>query len=610
MKYALGIDLGTTFSYVGIVLNNNPDVVADKKNKKDIPSMINFKKPKDGSEYEISCGNFAEMRQKSDPINTFYDTKRMLGRNFDDPKIEILKSRWPFKCEKSEDNKILLCLNECDRKYHPYEISGEILKCLAEIGNSRLPVEKRTNDVVITIPANFGYEQRQETLKAAEYAGLHVLTIINEPTAAGLAYGLQKSELKDSKVLIFDFGGGTLDVSLLNINGKEFTVKATDGDMFLGGRDFDENTANFLIEEMKLGDQYYTNFKKRAKLLEAVVESKKELSSSERSTIIINEDEYELKLPKFEEINSSLIEKILAPVERILKKSEIDKKDIDQILLVGGSSNMQFVSRKLTDFFGKEPFNGIDPIEAVVTGASLVANKMIQAEGDLEDLFILKEICSQSYGTSDADGTMSVFIKEGTQIPTSHSDRFRTIFYRQKKFTVDVYEGNNKYVSENNFLGDFSIRKIPKSENKVYFDVIFSIDEKGILTVSAKLLDGELKGQIQIDTKLDVKPLKYTDEEEEEEEEDDDCDDCDPEKRRILIFYENVRRFITFNMEDLIKLYSEKKIKKELIKVKEKKHGINERSSSLKKLAKKYDDRFKEYFKNHPGFNFHSFIAK
>ena len=221
-KHVLGIDLGTTFSSVSVITSDSPELVPDTMNKRDIPSLVSFQK-KNGK-FSILVGNFAKKNQSRSPKMTVYDSKRMLGRRFDDKQIQRLINKWPFNIEQNESGGISIVLNGIDKKYQPYEISGEILKFLAQLGNSRFPAEEHTKDVVITIPANFGEEQRTETVKAAEYAGLNVLQLINEPTAAGLAFGLQNQNTKSRYVFVFDFGGGTLDVSLLHQNVKDILI--------------------------------------------------------------------------------------------------------------------------------------------------------------------------------------------------------------------------------------------------------------------------------------------------------------------------------------------------------------------------------------------------
>ena len=243
MSYVLGIDLGTTYSSVSVCISDNAEIVKDKKGFPFIPSVVSFQKK------EILIGNFAESKKISNPKVTIYDTKRMLGKKYDDPIIQELKKGWPFELEATENGYIRIFLRTMNRRYEPFEISGEILKYMSTIGNERL--KEPTKKVVITIPANFGNEQRIQTKKAAEYAGLEIVSILNEPTAAGIAYFMKRKDrnTKGENVLVFDYGGGTLDVSIIFISNEEITVKASDGDMNLGGRDFDENTFNYIIKK-------------------------------------------------------------------------------------------------------------------------------------------------------------------------------------------------------------------------------------------------------------------------------------------------------------------------------------------------------------------------
>lgn len=605
-KYALGIDLGTTFSSVSIVLSGKVEIVADKLNMKPIPSVVNYSKKKDAQEISIAVGGYAQKRSTAAPKNTIYDTKRMLAKEYEDENIQKMIPKWAFKIERSESGNIEICLDGMDEKLEPYQISGEILKYLAEVGNSRLPAEERTNEVVITVPANFGNDQRAETIKAAEYANLKVLRIINEPTAAGIAFGLQTNHPDMHNVFVFDFGGGTLDVSLLNINDTDITVKATDGDMFLGGRDFDENTTDFLLKELDIED-FKENPKKISKFRKAVVDAKIELSGNENSTIVSEDDEfeeYELSLQKFEEINRDLIDQILIPVKRLLKKAKLDKSEVDAIILVGGSSNMKFVKTKLHEFFGKEPFTGINPEEAVAMGAGIVAAKLINNEDLPNSIQNLEfhDICPFSIGTSDMNGSMTIFVKKDTPIPCTHQEKYKTIYYRQKEFTVDIYEGESKFVSDNTFLADFTLYNLPESDEPLVFEVTFSLDKNCILSVHAKLENGDLHGEKEIDI-MKTKPItegSFDDEEEDME--------SYMAKKEFDVFYKNIKRFIEVNQDKFVKIYGQNKVNEFLNEINSKIENNEPGFDDLKDLNDYYENKFEEYYNNFPKPNFLGFV--
>lgn len=596
MKNALGFDLGTTFSSVAIISKNNLELVSDVMNRKDIPSIVNFFL-KNG-ELDITVGSIASKRQTRNPQMTVYDSKRMLGRRFDDESIQHLKDKWPFNIERSDSGGILISLDGIEKKYQPYEISGEILKYLAKIGNSRLPPEEQTNNAVITIPANFGEEQRTETMKAAKYAGLNVLQLINEPTAAGLAYGLKNPGSEKRHIFVFDFGGGTLDVSVLKIQGKEITVLQTDGDMFLGGRDFDDNMIDFLIKEYELDDDFRDDPKIINQLREAVIDAKKELSTSETAIIIPKNDkfdEYEMSLDLFEEINEKLIDKILDPVKRVLEASKIEKEQIDAIILVGGSSNMQFVKRKLQDYFGKSPFYGVNPEEAVAIGAGIVASKYIETvdSGSLMKTLDYKDICPISIGTSNVDGTMTVLIPKGTQIPTkSKPEQFHTVLYRQDTFPVDIYEGESQFVKNNFPLGEFTVFNLPPSEDEIVFDVTFSLDQNCILSAQAQLVGGDLSGGTEIPIK-DRKPKSF------DVKDDDTQSFSNPLINENKLFYNNIQRLINFNREKFDEVYTKSTVNQFLSQVDYKLKNIETEYVEINDLIREYRKKFGLYFRNH-----------
>lgn len=583
-NHAFGIDLGTTFSSICLYhklenqLNYHIDIIKDNKSPY-IPSIAYYQE-KDGLIQPAVVGNFATDYQEDEPQLVIYDSKRMLGQNYDNPNIKKMKSKWQFQIRRSTNNHILIFFENFQNKiYNPFKVSGDILKHLVEIGNRRFPKEQRTNKVVITIPANFGDYQRTETLKAAKYAGLNVLQLINEPTAAAIAYGLLQDEsFKSCLALIFDFGGGTLDVSLLSIQDKKLTVIGTNGDMFLGGRDFDERTCEYLYKKMGIEDESL-----RFQLIEASIKAKIDLSNDEINESIIRIDskrKYKLTIDEFEKINRDLIDRILIPVENLLTQTEKNKEQVDKIILVGGSSHMRFVKRKLTEFFGKEPYNAIDPLDAVVTGASIVAAKIVNDENIPEMLSDFKyiDICPFSLGIMIYDGSLDILIKKGTQIPLQYGKvekSYHTIFYRQQSFTVNIYE-----IEKNRFLGSFELENLPVSENFVRFIISFSLNKNCILSASARIEDSEISAETIIDVTKSSrnipKELKLSDEE---------------------ILSKNIIDFIKINFDVFKKVYKKIDID-EMIDNAKKLKDQHLSDSDLRRIADEWRNiYFFEYFK-------------
>lgn len=601
-KHALGIDLGTTFCKVSVVLSEIFDLVADKNGNKRIPSIINYSK--NGSDISVLVGDSAKDKQIRFQKSTIYDTKRMLGKSYDDENIQKMISKWPFKLEKSETGSILINMENIGEKKRPYEISGDLLKYLAKVGNSRLPQDEQTNDVVITVPANFRDEQRSETLEAAKLAGLNVLTLLNEPTAAGLAFGHQNLNTIHGNVFVFDFGGGTLDVSLLSINNSKIVVKETDGDMFLGGRDFDENTVEYLLQQPLVFKKIGNNKRKRQKLINKVSLAKNQLSDCDESTIDFDYDNdeedgednsFHLTLELFEQINQKLIDRILIPIKNLLSNAKVKPNEIESIILVGGSSQMQFVKRLLTQFFGKMPFNGVNPQEAVALGAGIIAAKIIQDEKLPKRIKQMEfhDICPYSIGTSDSiSGKMMIAIKKGTNIPFENVvQEYQTVFYRQDVFYVDILEGECDLAKDNCCIGSFKIENLPLSEKFCHFNISFSINKNGILSVKAKLIGGDLNGGTEIDITKEnknqnnlINNFKYSD-------------------SRFIdyeIFNKNIIRFIDFNKEKLLSYYTNKYIDRIVSEAQYNLDHIEEEIISIDDISDYFKRELSKYFNNNP----------
>lgn len=574
-QFAFGIDLGTTFSSICLYSNDKTDIIADKLSQRYIPSVVYYNK----KDMKPIVGSYAVKYQQNDPDLTIYDTKRMLGHRYDDPNIQYMKKKWPFSIRRTKNNHILTYLERFNKVIPPYQISGEILKELVSMGNTRFPEEQRTNKVVITIPANFGELQRAETLKAANYAGLNVLQIINEPTAASIAYGLHKTVTNQSYALIFDFGGGTLDISLLSIDKNTLKIVGTDGDMFLGGRDFDEKLYEYLVKKLNINEEKIDKIN-RIKLLENAVEVKISLSNYDETEVITSFGECEITLQEFEDVNKELIDRILIPVERLLNDTKISKEKVDNIILVGGSSHMKFVSRKLKSFFGKSPYNGIDPIDAVVSGAGIVAAKIINDQKlpkMISDLKII-DICPFSIGVSIYDGSLDILIHKGTGIPTKGEEAsYTTIFYRQESVDIDIYEGDNYNIINNQLLGNFTLN-LPISEKFIRFIISVSLDINCSLKVEARTMDSD----ISAGTEINITKIKEKNHVAKE-----------LDKNEILII--NIIRFIELNRARFEKVFSIEEVNNMLGEANKLKNQGLISQSKIQKIVSKFDCYFKKF---------------
>lgn len=521
-KIVIGIDLGTTYSSVSYHQAGKVILIENKSGNYRVPSIIHFGTDDEDEEeqeeqdekekFKLDIGECAKEFLSFDPKNTIYDTKRMIGRQYDDPEIQKLIPTWPFQIEKNDaDGKILINLDKFGIKIEPYKVSGFLLKHLVKIGNEHLKQEQKTNEVIITIPANFCDEQRKETKLAAEFAGLKVLKLLNEPTAAGIDYGLSEKSDEKRLAVIFDFGGGTLDVSLVSIKGTDIKIIRTDGDMFLGGRNFDENVVEYLIDRLGL-QEYLKDEKTRSRrmkiLREKAVYVKEKLSEkiSAKINIEFNEElqfPVTVKLSDFENTNQSLIDRICDPVKRLLELSKTDKNQINSIILVGGSSNMKFVKRKLHEFFDKDPIMYANSGAAVARGAAYVASQVATSNDDLFKSvnFEYKDVASYSIGVQTIGGRVSRIIEKGDILPVNKNGDFGTVYYRQDKIEIRIYEGPSEKVEDDYLLGEFVVENIPPSEKFIPFCVALSLDKNGILSASVKLGEADIQNEQQFELK-------------------------------------------------------------------------------------------------------------
>lgn len=569
----IGIDLGTTNSAVAVMEGGSPKIIPTAEGRNTFPSIVAFK------DDETLVGDPAKRQMVLNPKTTIESVKRFIGRRFSDEVVKKAIEHVTYEITEGKDKMAVIKVD--DETYTPQEISAQVLRKAKRDAESYLG--SKVKRAVITVPAYFNDSQRQATKQAGEIAGFTVERIVNEPTAASLAYGLDKKE--DETIAVYDLGGGTFDISILEIGDGVFEVKSTNGDTFLGGNDFDQKVMDWIVEEFKKEHGVDLSADKQAmqRIKDVAEKAKIELSTAQRTDInqpfITQSKEgnplhltMTLTRAKLEELVDDLIESSFGPVKQALKDADIKASDVDQVILVGGQTRMPKIQEEVEEFFGREPHKGVNPDEVVAIGAAVQAGVI---SGDVEDIVLL-DVTPLTLGIETLGGVRTPLIERNTTIPTSASKVFSTAADNQTQVEINVLQGEREMAKDNKSLGRFILDGIPPAPRGVpQIEVSFDIDSNGILNVSAKDKTSGKEQSITIKntTNLDEEEVEKMKQEAEEFAEED-------KKKRELIEARNQASSVAFEMEKQLEDYGDKLKEKD-------RENLEESIEKLRELAEK-----------------------